>query len=264
MPLAALTIAIACYLAYWRIRFRNCRIQNSNARLVFEERKFFHITPLLKAPPPHFYTFEAPSPPLPHFYSFPPPTPHFYCFPSNTTSSTFHCFPSHTHTCTPTLSAHFYCFPSTTSTTFRLFSLHHHLHHNSIVFRPQPQHMYFFCFPSTSFTTTSSLLFFIHNLQHISMVSHPLHSPHFHSFPAPLPPTHSYCFPSTTTTTFLLFSIYHVNHISIVFLFPLHQYQISKLPPPEPPPSNFYVFFISMLTHRNEEKNRFGQGRARE
>ena len=230
MPLAALTIAIACYLAYWRIRFRNCRIQNSDARLVFEERKFFHITPLLKAPPPHFYTFEAPSPPLPHFYSFPPPTPHFYCFPSKTASTTFHCFPpKHTHTPTHTLTVHFYCFPSTTSTTFRLFSLHHHLHlhHNSIVCRPQPQHMYFFCFPSTIFTATSFLYFFIHNLQHISMVSYPLHSPRF---PAPLPPPHSYCFPSTTKTTFLLFSIYHLNHISIVF--------------PAPPPPHFYCFSL--------------------
>ena len=126
---------------------------------------------------------------------------------------------------------HHNCFHCTTiSTTFRLFSLHHHLHlhHNSIVFRPQPQHMYFLCFPSTIFTTTSFLLFFIHNLQHISMVSHALHSPHFYCFPAPLPPPHSYCFPSITTTTFLLFSIHHLNHISIVF--------------PAPPPPHFYCF----------------------
>ena len=109
-------------MAYRRIKFRNCRIQNSDARLVFEERKFFHITPVLRAPPPHFYTFEAPSPPLPHFHLFPPPTPHI--------STVFHPTPPpphfivpplpppHTHThCTHTLSAHFYCFPSTTSTT---------------------------------------------------------------------------------------------------------------------------------------------------
>ena len=109
-------------MAYRSIRFRNCRIQNSDARLVFEERNFFHITPLLRAPPPHFYTFEAPSPPLPHFYLFPPPTPHI--------STVFHPTPppphfivppsplhTHTHThCRHTLSAHFYCFPSTTST----------------------------------------------------------------------------------------------------------------------------------------------------
>ena len=125
--------------------------------------------------------------------------------------------PPNTHTCTHTLSAHFYCFPSTTSTTFRLFSLHHHLHHNSIVFRPLSS-------PPPWF-----LLFFIHNLQHISTVSHPLHSPHFYSFPAPLPPPHSYCFPSTTTTTFQLFSIHHLNHISIVFHAP-------------PPPPHFYCF----------------------
>ena len=238
MPLAALTIAIACYIAFWPIRFRNCRMQNSDARLVFEERKFCHITPLLRAPPPHFYTFEAPPPPLPHFYRLPPPTPHFYCFPSNTTT-TFHCFPpppTRTHTISTFLlfsihHLHHNCFHCTTiSTTFRLFSLHHHLHlhHNSIVFRPQPQHMYFLCFPSTIFTTTSFLLFFIHNLQHISMVSHALHSPHFYCFPAPLPPPHSYCFPSITTTTFLLFSIHHLNHISIVF--------------PAPPPPHFYCF----------------------
>ena len=140
MPLAALTIAIACYIAFWPIRFRNCRMQNSDARLVFEESKFCHITPLLRAPPPHFYTFEAPSSPLPHFYRLPPPTPHFYCFPSNTTT-TFHCSPPHKHTQT-----------------------HTHYQHNSIVFRPQLQHMYFFCFPSTILTTTSFLLFFIHNL----------------------------------------------------------------------------------------------------
>ena len=73
MPLAALTLyGLPAY-------------QNSDARLVFEERKFFHITPLLRAPLQHFYTFEAPSPPLLHFYLFPSPTPHFYCFPSNTT-----------------------------------------------------------------------------------------------------------------------------------------------------------------------------------
>ena len=47
-------------MAYRRIRFRNCRIQNSDARLVFEETKFFHITPLARAPRPHFHTFEAP------------------------------------------------------------------------------------------------------------------------------------------------------------------------------------------------------------
>ena len=172
---------------------------------------------------------------------------------------------------------------SSSNTAFLLFSIQHHLkphfivppppphththahyQHISIVFRPQPQHMYFFCFPSTIFTTTSFLFVFILSLQHISMVSHPLHSPHFYCFPAPLPPPHSYCFPSTTTTTFLLFFLHHLHHISIVFLFPLQQYQISKLPPPAPPPSNFYVFFISMLTHQNEEKNRFGQRRARE
>ena len=250
-------------MAYRRIRFRNCRIQNSDARLVFEERQFCHITPLLRVPPPHFYTFKAPSPPLPHFYSFPPPTPHFYCFPSNTTTITFHCSPppphTHTHTHYQHISIVFHPPPPP-----QLFSLHHHLHHNSIVFRPQPQHVYFFCFPSTIFTITSFLFVFILSLQHISIVSHPLHSPHFFCFPAPLPPPHSYCFPSTTTTTFLLFFLHHLHHISIVFLFPLHQYQISKLPPPAPPPSNFYVFFISMLTHQNEEKNRFGQRRARE
>ena len=141
--------------------------------------------------------------------------------------------PPNTHTCTHTLSAHFYCFPSTTSTTFRLFSLHHHLHHNSIVFRPLSS-------PPPWF-----LLFFIHNLQHTSTVSHSLHSPHFYSFPAPLyylhhipivfypPPRPPFCcFPSTTLTTFLLFFMHHLlHHISIVFLFPLHQYKNSKASP---------------------------------
>ena len=246
MLLAALTIAIACYIAFWPIRFRNCRMQNYDARLVFEERKFCHITPLLRAPPPHFYTFEAPSPPLPHFYRFPPPTPHFYCFPSNTTT-TFHCFPpTRTHTISTFLLfsihlLHHNCFHCTTiSTTSRLFSLHPHLHQNSIVFRPQLQHHL------------------------ISIVFHPQPPTHFYGFSSATFTTFL-LFPCTTTsTTFLLFSIHHHDHISIVFLFPLHQYQISKLPPPEPPPSNFYVFFISMLTHQNEEKNRFGQRRARE
>ena len=205
-------------MAYRRIRFRNFRIQTSDALLVFDKkRKFFHITPLLRAIPPHFYTFEARSPPLPRFYLFRPSTPHFYCFPSNTTSTTFHCFPppQHTHMYTHTIS------------TFLLFSTHH-LHHVSFVFPAPPPPPQFYCFPSTIFTTTSFLLFFIHNLQHISIVSHPLHSPHFYWFPAPLPPPHSYCFPFTTTITFLLFSIHHLNHISIVFR--------------APPPPHFYCF----------------------
>ena len=122
MPLAALTIATACYMAYRRIRFRNYRIQNSDTRLVFAEKNFCHITPLLRAPPPQFYTFEAPPPPLPHFYSFPPPTPHFYCFPSNTTSTTFHC--------SPLLHHHHHHIPI-------VFLLYHH-HHIPVVFLPPP------------------------------------------------------------------------------------------------------------------------------
>ena len=47
--LAALTIVIACYTAYGRIRFKNCKESKSAARLVFEESKFCHITPLLRA-----------------------------------------------------------------------------------------------------------------------------------------------------------------------------------------------------------------------
>ena len=158
-------------MAYRRIRFRNCRIQNSDARLVFEERKFCHITPLLRVPPPHFYTFEAPSPPLPHFYSFPPPTPHFYCFPSNTTSTTFHCSPPHTHT---HIHTHTHTHYQHISIVFhppplpQLFSLHHHLHHNSIVS--------------------------VHNLNTcISFVFPPLSSP----------PPHFYLFSSSACNTFL-------------------------------------------------------------
>ena len=53
MPLflVALTIVIASYTAYQRIRFENCKksTKNSAARLVFEESKFCHITPLLRA-----------------------------------------------------------------------------------------------------------------------------------------------------------------------------------------------------------------------
>ena len=154
-------------MAYRRIRFRNYRIQNSDARLVFEERQFCHITPLLRVPPPHFYTFKAPSPPLPHFYSFPPPTPHFYCFPSNTTTTTFHCSPPpHTHTHTHIIS------------TFLLFSIHH-LRHN--------------CFPCTT-TSTTILLFSVHNLNTcISFVFPPLSSP----------PPHFYLFSSSACNTFL-------------------------------------------------------------
>ena len=54
MPLflAVLAIVIACYMAYRRIRFRSCkRVQNSAARLVFQESKFCHITPFLRALP---------------------------------------------------------------------------------------------------------------------------------------------------------------------------------------------------------------------
>ena len=52
MPLflAALTTVIASYTAYRRIRFKKLqRVQNSAARLVLEESKFCHITPLLRA-----------------------------------------------------------------------------------------------------------------------------------------------------------------------------------------------------------------------
>ena len=203
-------------MAYRRIRFRNCRIQNSDARLVFEERKFFHITPVLRAPPPHFHTFEAPSPPPPHFYLFPPLTPHFYCFLSNTTFTTFHCFPSHMYT--------------HTISTFLLFSIHH-LHQISFVFPAPPPPPQFYCFPSTIITITSFLLFssttantllwFLNRYtHHISIVS--LHH-YLHHIPN--------CFPSTTTTTFLLFFLHHLHHISIVLLSPLHQYQISKVFP---------------------------------
>ena len=47
-------------MAYRLIRFRNCRIQNSDARLVFEETTLFLFTPLVRAPRPHFHIFEAP------------------------------------------------------------------------------------------------------------------------------------------------------------------------------------------------------------
>ena len=47
--LAALITAIASYTAYLRIRLKNCRVQNSAVRLVFEESKFCHITSLLRA-----------------------------------------------------------------------------------------------------------------------------------------------------------------------------------------------------------------------
>ena len=236
-------------MAYWRIRFRNSRIQNSDARLVFQERKFSHITPSLRAPPPHFYTFEAPSPPLPHFYRVPPPTPHFYCFPSNTTFTTFHCFPppphlhTHSHTHYQHISIVFHQPPPP-----QLFSLHHHLHHISFVFPapPHPPPPQFYCFPSTT-STNVFLLFSLHYLHYhlISIVFHPQPPTHFYGFlsatfttlycfPAPLPPPHSYCFPSITTTTFLLFSIHHLNHISIVF--------------PAPPPPHFYCFPLHPLS----------------
>ena len=203
-------------MAYRRIRFRNCRIQNSDARLVFEERKFCHITPLLRAPPPHFYTFKAPSPPLPHFYSFPPPIPHFYCFPFNTTSTTFHCSTSPPPTHTHTLSAHFYCFPSTTSTT--------------IAFTAPPPPPHFVCFPCTT-TSTTILLFSVHNLNTcISFVFSPLSSP----------PPHFYLFSSTAYNTFLWFLIRYTHHISIVSLHHyLHHIPIVFHPPPRPPFCSF-------------------------
>ena len=47
--LAALTIVIASYMAYQRIRFKNCRVQNSAARLVFKESTFCHIAQFLRA-----------------------------------------------------------------------------------------------------------------------------------------------------------------------------------------------------------------------
>ena len=51
MPLflAALTVVIACYMAYRRTRFKNCKESNSAARIVFEESKICHITLLLRA-----------------------------------------------------------------------------------------------------------------------------------------------------------------------------------------------------------------------
>ena len=106
-------------MAYRSIRFRNCRIQNSDARLVFEERNFFLITPLLRAPPPHFYTFEAPSPPLPHFYLFPPPTPHI--------STVFHPTPPPPHFIVP---------PSPPHTHTHIVDTHYQ--HISIVLHPPP------------------------------------------------------------------------------------------------------------------------------
>ena len=47
MPLflVVLAIAIAYYMGYQHVSYRNCRVQNSAARLVFEESKFCHITP---------------------------------------------------------------------------------------------------------------------------------------------------------------------------------------------------------------------------
>ena len=216
-------------MAYRRIRFRNCRIQNSDARLVFEERKFFHITPLLRAPPPHFYTFEAATS---TFLSLSSSNTTFLLFSIQHHLHHISLFPPpHRHTHRHTLSAHSYCFPSTTSTTFRLFSLHHHLHHNSIVFRPlssPPPH--FYCFSST--TSNTFLWFLIRYIHHISILS--LHHYLCHiPIVCHLPPRPPFCcFPSTTLTTFLLFFLHHLHHhISIVFLFPLHQYQISKASP---------------------------------
>ena len=177
-------------MAYRRIRFRNLRIQNSDARLVFEERNFFHITPVLRATPPHFYTFEAPSPPLHISISS-----HFYCFPSNTTSTTFHCPPpppTHTH-------------------------VHTHYQHISIVFHPPPP-PHFVCLPCTTPSTTI-LLFSVHYLHHhlISIVFHPQPPTHFYGFSCATFTTFLF-FPCTTTsTTFLLFSIYHHDHLSVVF-----------------------------------------------
>ena len=46
--LAALITVIASYTAYQRIRFKNCRVQKSAARLEFGESNFCHITPFLR------------------------------------------------------------------------------------------------------------------------------------------------------------------------------------------------------------------------
>ena len=74
------------------------------------------------------------------FVIFPSP-PHFYCFPSS--STTFLLFSLHHHPISivfPLPPPHFYCFSSTT-TPFLLFFLYHHHHHHrhiSIVFPPPP------------------------------------------------------------------------------------------------------------------------------
>ena len=51
MPLflVVLAITIAYYMGYRHVSYRNCRVQNSAAHLVFEESKFCHITPPLRS-----------------------------------------------------------------------------------------------------------------------------------------------------------------------------------------------------------------------
>ena len=47
--LAAWSIVIASYLEFLSAIFTNYRVQNAAARLIFQESRFCHITPLLKS-----------------------------------------------------------------------------------------------------------------------------------------------------------------------------------------------------------------------
>ena len=92
-------------------------------------------------PPPHFYCFASTTTTTSntlHFFPLPLP-PHFYCFPSTTptgnTRQSFALNPHH-HPCV------MFCIDCHHPTTFVLFSLHRHHHHDQIStgFPPPPSH----------------------------------------------------------------------------------------------------------------------------
>ena len=99
------------------------------------------LHPLPPPPPPHFYCFASTTTTTSntlHFFPLPPP-PHFYCFPSTTPTGNTRqslALNYHHHPCV------MFCIDCHHPTTFVLFSLHRHHHHDQIStgFPPPPSH----------------------------------------------------------------------------------------------------------------------------
>ena len=127
-------------------------------------RVFFCFPP---SPPPQFYYFPSsssssfflfPAPPPPQFYYFPPSSFSLFLIPSSSSSSSFfNIFSIHKYVDPKSTPHRLYtqlCFSAswivklyTITTTFLLFSLHHHI---SIVFSP-PSLLHFYCFSPPPF-----------------------------------------------------------------------------------------------------------------